>query len=108
MSREKPNKDMVSDPQWRPELVVAAVRHPLSMRLLCEAPYLGELFRVNLDRRVLHPSQAGFEVAAPTLKVRRGDRTWHIPGSVDDLLLHVSCLMVCLAYISTRQMPIRM
>ncbi len=100
MSHENPNKDAVSVWQWRPELVVAAVRNPLSVRLLCEAPYLGELFRADLDRRVLHPSQAGFEVASPALKVRRAGRTWYIPGNVDDLLLHVSCLMACLVYIS--------
>jgi len=107
MSREKRNQDITPGPQWQPELVVAAVRHPLSIRVLCEAPYLGELFRPDVYRRVLHPSQVEFEVASPTLIVKRAGRTWHIPGSADDLLLHVSCLIACMAQISRYLRPDR-
>lgn len=80
---------------WSPELVVTAVRHPLSMRLYAEAPYIPELYQADLESRVVHPSRVRGDAFAPPCVLRRRSKVWFVPGSADDLLLHTSCVVAC-------------
>ncbi len=73
-----------------------ATRHPIALRLFCEAPYVPELFADTLESRIAGLMQDSDGSAATLLQVRRGDRVWHVAGSLDDVLLHTSCILACL------------
>ncbi len=80
---------------WSPGRVAAAVRHPLSLRLYAEAPYVPELFHDDLESRITHPAEAGQGNMSPAIRVHRGSRVWYLLGSAANLLLHTSCVTAC-------------
>jgi hypothetical protein len=93
-----------SEADWAERLIVAAVRHPLSMRMYAEAPYVPELYRAGLEARVVHPAKVGAYEIAPPLLLNRPHKRWFAPGNLDDLLLHTSCAIACCNAL-LRQLP---
>jgi hypothetical protein len=63
--------------------------------MYAEAPYLAELYRDDLESRVVHPANLDKRDFAPPLLLHRGLKRWYLPGSADDLVLHTSCVVAC-------------
>src|SRR5713226_5170809 len=93
--QEGVNTIPLSGASWSPALVAAGVRHPMNTRMYAEAPYLAELYRDDLESRVVHPANLDKRDFAPPLLLHRGLKRWYLPGSADDLVLHTSCVVAC-------------
>jgi hypothetical protein len=89
---------------WSPRFVAAAIRHPVSVRMYSEAPYLAELYGNDLETRIFHPANAEPRDIARPFLLRRGLKHRYLPGSADDLILHTSCVIACCSAV-VRYMP---
>lgn len=89
---------------WTKELVIHMLLNTCSTRFYYASPYFGELYRHDLADRIQHPSEVGDHHCAAPLGVLVNGKSYFIPGSVDDLILHTSCVAACVEPI-VRSLP---
>jgi hypothetical protein len=87
--------DALSGADWSTRMVTEATLHPLIVRLYVDSPYVAELYRDDLQRRIVHPANAAPRNFAHPLLIPRRQRRYYLPGSADDILLHTSCVVAC-------------